>query len=358
VQSTGEARRDAELAALVGESAAMVELRRQLAAVAEIGSTLLLTGETGTGKGLAARLVHRLSQRAVRPFVHVDCAALSPTLVESELFGHERGAFTSAAGRHAGRFELAGDGTIFLDEIGDLDARLQSKLLRVLDDRRYERLGGSETLAMRARVVAATSHDLRRAVREGRFRADLYYRLAVFHLVLPPLRERSEDLPALVAVGLARLARALGVPRPVASDGFVARLREHAWRGNVRELMNALERVLAQKRGGRLAAADLDGVLEDRAAPSGTAPGSGDATRSQSTWATSTPAPTRAPSAAERLPETLREIVEARERRERAEILAALRETGGNVNRAAERMHLARGTLRYRMQKYGIGGSA
>jgi len=341
----------AELAELVGASAGMVELRRQLAAVAGIGSTLLLTGETGTGKGLAARLLHQLSQRAARPFVHVDCAALSPTLVESELFGHERGAFTSAAGRHTGRFELAGDGTIFLDEIGDLDARLQSKLLRVLDDRRYERLGGTETLAMRARVVAATSHELRRAVREGRFRADLYYRLAVFHLVLPPLRERGEDLRALVEAGLARVARSLGLPRPVASEPFLARLRAHAWPGNVRELMNALERVLAQKRGPLLVATDLDGVLEGSAAPTYRAaeePGA----------AALAPADATTPSVAAALPTTLREIVSARERSERVEILEALLATGGNVNRAAERMRIARGTLRYRMQKYGIGGSA
>src|SRR5262245_32173671 len=232
------------LGGLVGGSRAMAGLRGQIAAVAAIDSTLPPTGETGTGKGLVARLVHRLSRRTERPFVHVDCAALSPTIIESELFGHERGAFTSAAGRHSGRFELAGEGTIFLDEIGDLDPRLQSKLLRVLDDRRYERLGGVETLAMRARVVAATSCDLRRAVGEGRFRGDLYYRLAVFHLVLPALRERPEDLPALVAAGLDRIARRLGLPRPLATEAFNARLLRHAWPGNVRELMNALERVL------------------------------------------------------------------------------------------------------------------
>jgi len=320
----------AEIGDLVGGSRAMAELRASLAAVAAIDSTLLLTGETGTGKGLVARLVHRLSRRAERPFVHVDCAALSPTIIESELFGHERGSFTSAAGRHTGRFELAGEGTIFLDEIGDLDPRLQSKLLRVLDDRCYERLGGVETLAMRARVVAATSHDLRRAVHEGRFRADLYYRLAVFHLVLPPLRERLEDLPELVAAGIDRLARRLGQARPVATQGFHARLLLHSWPGNVRELMNALERALVRTRSRLLSAADLDGVLEAE------------------------PGPGERPPA----PATRREIVSAREEAERGEILEALLATRGNVNRAAERLRMARGTLRYRMQKYGIDESA
>jgi transcriptional regulator with GAF, ATPase, and Fis domain len=340
------------LAGLAGASRAMAALRADLAAVAATDSSLLLTGETGTGKGLAARVAHRLSPRAERPFVQVDCAALAPTLVESELFGHERGAFTGAEARHAGRFELAGDGTVFLDEIGDLEPRLQSKLLRVLDDRRYERLGGVEALPMRARIVAATSHDLRRAVREGRFRPDLYYRLAVFHLVLPPLRERLEDLPALVSAGIERVARRLAIPRPLATESFHARLAEHAWPGNVRELVNTLERVLVRTRSRLLTAADLDGVLEPGLAPPAAgapAAAAGDAGRD------GTPAPLPGPVAA---PATLREILSAREAAERSEILEALRATRGNVNRAAERLRLARGTLRYRMQKYGIDESA
>jgi transcriptional regulator with GAF, ATPase, and Fis domain len=344
------AARSEALAGLVGASRAMHELRSQLAAVAAIDSTLLLTGETGTGKGLAARVVHRLSQRAERPFVHVDCAALSPTIIESELFGHERGAFTSAAGRRAGRFELAGDGGIFLDEIGDLEPRLQSKLLRVLDDRSFERLGGVETLAMRARVVAATSCDLRRAVAEGRFRADLYYRLAVFHLVMPPLRERLEDLPLLVAAGLERLAHRLGRPRPLATEGFHARLLEHPWPGNVRELMNALERVLVRTPSRLLSASDLDAALEPELALR-----TGNAAPGAAAGAPGSPPGAAGPPAE---PETRRAIVSAREASERSEILEALRATRGNVNRAAERLRMARGTLRYRMQKYGIDESA
>jgi DNA-binding NtrC family response regulator len=202
---------------------------------------------------------------------------------------------------------------------------------------------------MRARVVAATSHDLHRAVREGRFRADLYYRLAVFHLVLPPLRERLEDLPALVAAGLERLARRLAIPRPLATEGFHARLVRHAWPGNVRELMNALERVLVRARSRLLTAADLDDVLEPGLAPPAGGPAiAGEAGRDA-------PAPLPGPGPA---PATLREILSAREAAERSEILEALRATRGNVNRAAERLQLARGTLRYRMQKYGIDESA
>ena len=322
-------------AGLVGSSAPIAAVRAQIEAIAPLDSTLLLGGETGTGKGVAARALHALSPRAALPFVHVDCAALAPTVVESEIFGHERGAFTSAEARRCGRFELAGNGTIFLDEIGDLDVRLQAKLLRVLDDRRYERVGGVETLAMRARVVAATSCDLRRAVREGRFRADLYYRLAVFHVVMPPLRERLEDAPVLVQAGLARLARRLGLPRPHATEGFLARLVRHPWPGNVRELLNALERVLVRTRSRILREADADAALEpDAAAADGATPRA---------------APARPVAAS-----TLREILSEREADERSEILDALRATRGNVNRAAERLRVARGTLRYRMRKYGI----
>jgi DNA-binding NtrC family response regulator len=351
MQASDRSTRSEILSKLVGSSQAIRALRGQLESVAAIGSTVLLTGETGTGKGLAARLLHRLSERSARPFVHVDCGALAPTIIESELFGHERGAFTSATARHTGRFELAGEGTIFLDEVGDLDPRLQSKLLRVLDDRRYERLGGTETLAMRARVVAATSHDLRRALGEGRFRADLYYRLAVFHLAIPPLRERLEDLRLLVEAGLERLARRLRLPPPVATEGFQARLREHEWPGNVRELLNALERALVRAQGRILVAEDLDGVLEPGLAPR--ARGAPDLVTRAEGHPTRAAFPPRSPAS-----ETLREIVAAREQAERSEILEALRATRGNVNRAAERLRMARGTLRYRMQKYGIDESA
>jgi len=216
---------------IAGESAAICRLRRSIAQVAALDTTVLFTGETGVGKGLMARALHRASPRRRGAFVHADCASLSPSLIESELFGHERGAFTGAHARRPGRFERAARGTIFLDEVGELDPKLQALLLRVLQDREYERVGGNESLAMTARVVAATSRDLRREVRAGRFRADLYFRLCVIHLEIPPLRARPEDLPALVRCGLARLERRLGAPPPRIAAAQLERLAACAWHG-------------------------------------------------------------------------------------------------------------------------------
>jgi transcriptional regulator with GAF, ATPase, and Fis domain len=333
---------------LVGESQVMRALREEVELVAPLQSTVLLTGETGTGKGMVARIVHALSDLAERPFVHVDCAALAPTVIESELFGHERGAFTSAESRHAGRFELASDGTIFLDEIGDLEPRLQSKLLRILDDREYERIGGTQTLEMRARVVAATSHDLERAVRGGRFRSDLYYRLNVFQLTLPPLRERIGDLPMLAQRAMERLAERMGVPAPAPTGAFLARLARHGWPGNVRELMNVLERLLARRPGGVLLAAHLDAILDGAAAAATGGPAMDPPTRHQDLQRAAAGEPLA----------TLQEIIETSESVERGRIVEALRATGGNVNRAARVLRMARGTLRYRMRKLGVDADA
>ncbi len=332
----GGANLERSLDDIVGASGAMQRLRDEVRAVAPIDSTVLLTGETGTGKGRVARVLHRLSDRRARPFVHVDCAALSSTLIESELFGHEKGAFTSAATRRLGRFEMAGEGTIFLDEIGDLEPRLQSKLLRVLDDREFERIGGINTLVMRARVVAATSRDLRRAVRERRFRSDLYFRLAVFHLELPPLRERPGDLPLLARHGLARVAGRLGLAPPIVTEGLCGRLMEHSWPGNVRELFNVLERLAARHPGRSLHPAHLDGLLESWAEPPGAGPGTDEAARGRG----------------RDLP-GIRVEVQALERRE---ILAALEWSGGNVTGAARRLQMPRSTLRHRMRKHGLCG--
>ncbi len=220
----------------------MAELRSHVARVAASRCSVLLTGETGTGKGVIAREIHALSALATGPMIHVDCAALSSELIESELFGHERGAFTGASMRRRGRFEMASEGTLFLDEIAELAPSLQAKFLRVLQDRQYERVGGSRSLQMGARIVAATNRALDLEVIRGRFRSDLYYRLAVVQLRLPPLRERIEDLPGLVEAIRRRLSNQLGrivsPPTPAASRVLAA----HAWPGNVRELMNALER--------------------------------------------------------------------------------------------------------------------
>ena len=314
----------------VGESTLVQSLRREVAAAASTRSTALILGETGTGKGLLAAMIHRLSPFSDRPFVHVDCAALSPTLIESELFGHERGSFTGATERRTGRFELAENGTILLDEIGDLPASLQTKLLRVLQDRRFERVGGSRALLMRARVIAATSRNLRQLVRDGRFRRDLYFRLNVLRIQIPPLRERPDDIPLLVRHGVEQLSQQLGVPRPAVSEGFCRRLATHDWPGNVRELMNALERCLVHHRADTLEAEDLDEVIEELevgSLASDVVPGD------------------------PRMELDLSEEASS----EREAIRNALVATGGNVSRVARRLGMPRTTLRRRVREYGLG---
>ena len=222
----------------------MGDVRRQVARLADLPTTVLILGETGTGKGVVARALHAGGARRTRPFVHVDCAGLAESLFESELFGHARGAFTGAIATRAGRAELAGDGTFFLDEVGELPLRLQAKLLRLLQERSFERVGGDAPRPFRARVLAATNLDLDAATRAGAFRRDLLYRLDVTRIALPPLRERREDLPALAEGLLARIAARLGVARPPLDAAFTTRLTAHDWPGNVRELENALERWL------------------------------------------------------------------------------------------------------------------
>jgi DNA-binding NtrC family response regulator len=326
-----------ELAALVGQSEAMQRLRREVREAGRVESKLLLQGETGSGKGMVARLVHDLSSRRLEPFIHVDCAALSPTLIESELFGHEKHAFTGAGGLRRGRFEAAGMGTIFLDEIGDLDGALQSKLLRVLEDRMFERVGGTQSLPMTARVIAATCHDLARRVEEGRFRPDLYFRLNVISISVPPLRDRLEDVPELARAAVQRVAETLGVAMPTLSDSFYARLREYRWPGNVRELINVIERLLVRGPMGCLEAEDLDGMLNGpgaRPEPPPTSP----ARPIQTDHRTAASAPDLSPA----------------ESADRERIVAALEATGGNVSRVCRRLEMPRGTVRHRIRKYQL----
>jgi Nif-specific regulatory protein len=236
-----EASLDADL---VGESPRMREIWRLLARVALSDSTVLLRGESGTGKELAARALHRQSRRAHRPFVAINCATLSETLLESELFGHERGAFTGAVERKTGKLEVADTGTLFLDEIGEVPPPLQAKLLRVLQEREFERLGSTRPIRVDVRVIAATNRDLEKAIHEGTFREDLFYRLNVISCTLPPLRDRREDIPLLASHFAARFGRQLG--RKVSGFTPEARacLQRYPWPGNVRELSNAIERAV------------------------------------------------------------------------------------------------------------------
>ena len=301
-----------------GGSAAMRTVRDRVEHAAGSDCAVLLTGETGTGKGEMARVLHELSPRSAAPRVHVDCAALAPSVIESELFGHERGAFTDAGSRRAGRFEMAAEGTLFLDEVGELASGLQAKLLRVLHDRAFERVGGDRSLAMNARIVAATNRSLTEEVAAGRFRSDLYYRLAVVEIELPPLRARLEDLPRLCEGMAVVLSHRLERPPRIPTDGALEVLESHAWPGNVRELANLLERV---------AVCWPDRVFDRGVALAALRPAG----------ASFSPLLPAKPRETDRL----------------ARVLAGCR---GNVSRAARELGIPRSTLRYRLSRQGGRG--
>jgi transcriptional regulator with PAS, ATPase and Fis domain len=307
---------------LVGESPCIVAVLEAARRIARHRSNVLITGETGTGKGVLARAIHRLSDAADRPFVHVDCAALAPSLIEGELFGHQQGAFTGAVRTRAGRFEVAAEGTIFLDEIVELTIPVQAKLLRVLEDRAFERIGSARPRPMRARVIAAANRELSREVEAGRFRRDLFFRIDVCRLELPALRDRLEDLPGLVRAGLARIAERLSLPVPVVSEAFVDRLLEHAWPGNVRELMNWLERALVASDGAVLHPELLRDLGARRRGSEEIA--------------------------------SLRAGPEARAASRGGGIEHALLAAGGNLSRAARSLGLPRSTLRYRVRRLDL----
>lgn len=242
---------------LLGQSPAMLEFKSQLLKVAPTDAWVLLTGENGTGKELAARALHAGSRRAAAPMIAVNCAAIPEELIESELFGHEKGAFTSAETARPGRFEMANKGTLFLDEIGDMSLKTQAKILRILQEQSFERVGGARTIRVDVRVVAATNKNLEEAIAAGTFREDLYYRLCVVPLRLPPLRERRADIPLLLHRFTSRLSAVHGGVPPEFSPDALERLENYAWPGNVRELRNVVERMVILHAGQRIGPADL-----------------------------------------------------------------------------------------------------
>jgi two-component system response regulator PilR (NtrC family) len=259
---------------LVGRSKVMRDLFQLLEIVAATSSTVLITGETGTGKELAARAIHHSSSRRANRFVAINCSAIPETLLEAELFGHARGAFTGAVGTRQGRFEQAHKGTLFLDEVGTMSPALQAKLLRVLQEREFERVGDAHTIKVDVRVIAATHSDLEKMVAEGTFREDLFYRLNVIPVKLPPLRERRDDIPLLVQHFVQRLAADVGRPAATVSQEAMRRLMAHSWPGNVRQLENAVERAFAFSQGrGQIDAHDLSPEIQNQpVAPDGVEP--------------------------------------------------------------------------------------
>jgi PAS domain S-box-containing protein len=318
---------------IIGRSAAIQKIIRQVELVAPTEASVLVTGESGTGKELIARAIHEASRRSGRPLIRVNCAAIPRELFESEFFGHVRGAFTGALRDRVGRFELADGGTLFLDEVGEIPLELQGKLLRVLQEGQFERVGEERTRSVDVRIVAATNRDLRAEVERGTFRRDLYFRLAVFPIESPPLRERPEDVPLLAAHFLRDAARKLNTGAASLSEGDMRRLAAYRWPGNVRELQNAIERAAILARNGRVR---IDLPAADESQPPDPAP-------------EARPAPGPAPAPIE--------TEEGRRARERANLLAALDAAGGKVSGpggAAELLGLRPTTLASRMKALGV----
>ncbi|MEK7701866.1 MAG: sigma-54 dependent transcriptional regulator [candidate division NC10 bacterium] len=314
----------ASRAEIIGDSAPMRRLREQIATAAPTTGRVLIHGENGSGKELVARAIHAQSARAERPFVEVNCAAIPEELIESELFGHEKGAFTGALARRRGKFELADGGTLFLDEVGDMSLKTQAKVLRALEEQAFERIGGKDTVRVDVRVLAASNRDLEALIRDGRFRDDLYYRLNVIPIEVPPLRARKDDIPQLVDHFIALFCSENGKRPKAVSGEALGYFLAYDWPGNVRELRNMVERLVIMAPGDVIGAGDVPAPLR----PKDVVPGAGEARE--------------------------RPLKEARDNFERAYILAELRAQDWNMTRTAERLGIERSHLYRKIKAYGI----
>src|SRR3989449_3636190 len=319
---------------IVGEDARLKQVTVALHRAAAPDTTVLLEGESGTGKELFARALHALSPRADGPFVAINCAAIPETLLETELFGHEKGAFTGASARKPGKFELAHRGTLFLDEIGDLPLTLQAKILRALEEKRFERVGGTQPLQVDVRVVAATNRHLKAAVAARQFREDLYFRLSVFPITIPPLRERPDDIPMLAKYFIDKFCRDLNKKPLTFAPSAVQELREYAWPGNVRELQNCIERACILTEGDTIHARHLSLSFREAPAP---------AAVNDDGWSKIDLSGT--------LADATRRVVSEAEGRKIQQTLA---EAGGNRGRAAELLQVSYKTLLAKLKEHGL----
>ncbi|HUZ17034.1 MAG TPA: sigma-54 dependent transcriptional regulator [Spirochaetia bacterium] len=326
-------RMSADFEELIGQGPAMTKVKALIARIAPTGSSVLITGESGTGKEVIARAIHRSSLRAEGPFTAVNLGGIPETLIESELFGFEKGAFTGAAARKVGMFELASGGTLFLDEIGDLPVHLQVKLLRVIQERKLQRLGGTQLLPIDVRIVAATNRKLEERVKEGLFREDLFYRLNVVRIEVPSLAERREDIPVLAGFLVDKLARRVGKRVESIEDGAVRKLMGWSFPGNVRELENLIERAIIFAEGAAITEADIDLPIDFEPLPDD-APGR-----------SGTAAPEEGALPAGEL--TLRDS-------EHRQIVEALKRSGGNRTKAAAALGITRRTLFNKIKEYGL----
>ncbi|HEY1584538.1 MAG TPA: sigma-54 dependent transcriptional regulator [Polyangia bacterium] len=344
---------------LIGRSPVLELVFSMIEKVADTPSTVLISGESGTGKELIARALHNNSSRKAGPFIKINCAAIPKTLMESELFGYEKGAFTGAVGSKPGRFELADGGTLFLDEIGEIPVDMQVKLLRVLQESEFERVGGIKTIKVDVRLVTATNRDLQKEVAAGTFREDLYYRLNVVPVHLPPLRERRGDIPLLVAHFVARFNERLKKQITSVDDEAVAKLTAHSWPGNIRELENVLERTILFSEGPTIRAVDLPPEFSGTTTPAAAAtanvplavPPASSIPNVTPPFGTTAPPPPGGEGRASSLKELVRQETE---RVERELIVRALDETGGNVTQAARKLKISRKSLQNKMKEFGL----